>query len=82
MCIDIPSLLVVPVGRLSVYKILTVFILIKYGCCREWEGLARKPVNYASLFVIATPTERHKSVHNCCVIVILAVFLCCPLCFL
>ena len=38
------------------------------GCCGYWEGLVRKRDNHTSLVAVATPTDRHKSVRNRCVI--------------
>ena len=39
-----------------------------HGCCGEWEGWARKPVNHTSWVAVVTPTDRPKSVCNRCVI--------------
>ena len=39
-----------------------------HGCCGEWEGWARKPVNHTSWVAVVTPTDRPKSVRNRCVI--------------
>ena len=39
-----------------------------HGCCGEWDGWARKPVNHASWVAVVTPTDRPKSVRNRCVI--------------
>ena len=38
------------------------------GCCGEWEGWARKPVNHTSWVAVVTPTDRPKSVRNRCLI--------------
>ena len=35
-----------------------------HGCCGEWEGWARKPVDHNSWVAIVTPTDRPKSVRN------------------
>ena len=42
----------------------------------EW---ASKPVNHTSWVAVATPTDRHKSVDNHCVIELLVAFLFCCL---
>ena len=39
-----------------------------HGCCGEWEGWARKPVNHTSWVAVVTRTDRPKSVRNRCVI--------------
>ena len=39
-----------------------------HGCCGEWEGWARKPVNHTSWVAVVNPTDRPKSVRNRCVI--------------
>ena len=38
------------------------------GCCGEWEGWARKPLNHISLMVVVTRTDCPNSVRNRCVI--------------
>ena len=35
-----------------------------HGCCGEWEGWARKPVNHTSWVGVGTPNDRPKSVRN------------------
>ena len=35
-----------------------------HGCCGDWEGWARKPVNDTSWVDVVTPTDRPKSVSN------------------
>ena len=39
-----------------------------HGCCGEWEGWTRKPVNHTSCMTVVTPSDRPKSVHNRCAI--------------
>ena len=39
-----------------------------HGCCGEWEGCARWPVNHTSWVAVVTSTDRPKSVRNRCVI--------------
>ena len=39
-----------------------------HSCCGEWKGWVRKPVNDTSWVAVATPTDRPKSIRNCCVI--------------
>ena len=39
-----------------------------HGCCGEWEGWTRKPVNHTSLVAVVTPTGRPNLVRNRCVI--------------
>ena len=50
---------------LQIFKCVSFWL---YGCCGEWEGLARKPVNHTSWMAVVTPTDRPKSVRNRCVI--------------
>ena len=38
------------------------------GCCGEWEGWARKPVNYTSWVAVVTPIDRPMSARNRCVV--------------
>ena len=50
---------------------LQIFKRVSYwlhGCCGEWEGWARKPVNHTSWVAVVTPTDRPKSVRNRCLI--------------
>ena len=39
-----------------------------HGCCGEWEGGPVNQVNHTSLVTVVTPTDRPKSVRNCCLI--------------
>ena len=39
-----------------------------HGCCREWEGGPVNQVNHTSWVAVVTPTDRPKSVLNCCLI--------------
>ena len=39
-----------------------------HGCCGEWEGGPVNQVNHTSWVVVVTPTDRPKSVRNCCLI--------------
>ena len=45
-----------------------------HGCCGEWEGWARKPVNYTNSVALVNPNNRHKSVPQCYVIEIFVAF--------
>ena len=52
-----------------------------HGCCGEWEGGPVNQVNHTSWVAAVTPTDRPKSVRNCCLIdffVALFVLLLCP----
>ena len=37
-----------------------------HGCCGEWEGGPVNQVNHTSWVAVVTPTDRPKSVRNCC----------------
>ena len=50
---------------LQIFKIVSFGL---HGCCGEWKGWARKPVNHTSFMAVVTPTDRPKSVRNRCVI--------------
>ena len=39
-----------------------------HGCCGEWEGGPVNQVNHTSWVAVVTPTDRPKSVRNCCFI--------------
>ena len=39
-----------------------------HGCCGEWEGGPVNQVNHTSWVAVVTPTDRPKSVRNCCLI--------------
>ena len=39
-----------------------------HGCCGEWEGGPINQVNHTSWVAVVTPTDRPKSVRNCCLI--------------
>ena len=39
-----------------------------HGCCGEWEGGPVNQVNQTSWVAVVTPTDRPKSVRNCCLI--------------
>ena len=39
-----------------------------HGCCGEWEGGPVNQVNHTSWMAVVTPTDRPKSVRNCCLI--------------
>ena len=39
-----------------------------HGCCGEWEGGPVNQVNHSSWVAVVTPTDRPKSVRNCCLI--------------
>ena len=43
-------------------------VLLITRCCREWEGGPVNQVNYTSWVAVVTPTDRPKSVRNCCLI--------------
>ena len=84
MCIDLYDLSTGG-GCLFVVYIRTIIYKFLNGCpfnsCGKWEGKARIPVNHTSWVVVGTPTDRPKSVRNCCVIehfVALLVLSLCP----
>ena len=39
-----------------------------HGCCGEWEDGPVNHVNHTSWVAVVTPTDRPKSVRNCCLI--------------
>ena len=45
-------------------------------CCGEWEGGPVNQVNHTSWVAVVTPTDRPKSVRNCCLIELF----CCVVC--
>ena len=47
---------------LQSYKCMSFWL---HGCCEEWEG---GPVNHTSWVSVVNPTDRPKSVRNCCLI--------------
>ena len=62
---------------LQIFKCVSFWL---HGCCGEWESWARKPVNHTSWVTVVTPTDRPKSVRNCCVIEFFVTFLVLSLC--
>ena len=58
---------------LRIFKCVSFWL---HGCCGEWEGWARKPVNHNSWVAVVTPTDRPKSVRNRCLIELF----CCVVC--
>ena len=51
-----------------------MFVLLISRLSREWEGLARNPVTHVSWVAVVTPSDRPKSVRNCCVIDLFVAF--------
>ena len=45
-----------------------------HGCCGDWEGWARKPVNHINWVAVVTLTDRPKSVRNRYVIEVFMAF--------
>ena len=50
---------------LQIFKCVSFWL---HGCCGEWEGGPVNQVNHTSLVAVVTPTDRPKSVRNCCLI--------------
>ena len=50
---------------LQIFKCVSFWL---HGCCGEWEGGPVNQVNHTSWVAVATPTDRPKSVRNCCLI--------------
>ena len=50
---------------LQIFKYVSFWL---HGCCGEWEGGPVNKVNHTSWVAVATPTDRPKSVRNCCLI--------------
>ena len=50
---------------LQIFKRLSFWL---HGCCGEWEGGPVNQVNHTSWVAVVTPTDRPKSVRNCCLI--------------
>ena len=50
---------------LQIFKCVSFWL---HGCCGEWEGGPVNHVNHTSWVAVVTPTDRHKSVRNCCLI--------------
>ena len=48
---------------LQIYKCVSFWL---HGCCGEWEGGPVNQVNHTSWVAVVTPTDRPKSVRNCC----------------
>ena len=47
-----------------------------HGCCGEWEGGPVNQVYHTSWVAVVTPTDRPKSVRNCCLIELLCGVVC------
>ena len=54
--------------RKFIYKILKSVSFWLHGCCGEWKGSARKPVNHTSWVAVDTPTDCPRAIRNCCII--------------
>ena len=59
--------------KLSLYKDvhLQMFKCVSFwlhGCCGEWEGWPVNQANHTSWVAVVTPTDRPKSVRDCCLI--------------
>ena len=50
---------------LQIFKCVSFWL---HGCCGEWEGGPVNQVNHTSWVAVVTPTDRPKSVRNCCFI--------------
>ena len=50
---------------LQVFKCVSFW---SHGCCGEWEGGPVNQVHHTSWVAVVTPTDRPKSVRNCCLI--------------
>ena len=50
---------------LQIFKCVSFWL---HGCCGEWEGGPVNQVNHTSWLAVVTPTDRPKSVRNCCLI--------------
>ena len=50
---------------LQIFKCVSFWL---HGCCWEWEGGPVNQVNHTSWVAVVTPTDRPKSVRNCCLI--------------
>ena len=50
---------------LQIFKYVSFWL---HGCCGEWEGGPVNKVNHTSWVAVVTPTDRPKSVRNCCLI--------------
>ena len=61
--------------RRFIYKFLCVSFWL-HGCCREWEGGTVNQVNHTCWVAVVTPTDRPKSVCNCCLIELICGVVC------
>ena len=50
---------------LQIFKCVSFWL---HGCCGAWEGGPVNQVNHTSWVAVVTPTDRPKSVRNCCLI--------------
>ena len=50
---------------LQIFKCVSFWL---HGCCGEWEGGPVNQVNHTNWVAVVTPTDRPKSVRNCCLI--------------
>ena len=50
---------------LQIFKCVSLWL---HGCCGEWEGWSVNQINHTSWVAVVTPTDRPKSVRNCCLI--------------
>ena len=58
---------------LQIFKCVSFWL---HGCCGEWEGWRVNQVNHTSWVAVVTPTDRPKSVRNCCLIELLCGVVC------
>ena len=58
---------------LQIFKCVSFWL---HGCCGEWKGWTRKPVNHTSWVAVVTRTDRPKSVRNRSVIELFGNFFC------
>ena len=50
---------------LQIFKCVSFWL---HGCCREWEGGPVNQISHNNWLAVVTPTDRPKSVRNCCLI--------------
>ena len=50
---------------LQIFKCVSFWL---HSCCGDWEGGPLNQVNHTSWVAVVTPTDRPKSVENCCLI--------------
>ena len=58
---------------LQIFKCVSFWL---HDCCKDWQGGPVNQVNHTSWVAVVTPTDRPKSVRNCCLIELF----CCVVC--